>query len=121
MTNFPTPIGPYSPGVSAGGFVFISGQIGGALPNIRDATADVINSLGTILAAHNLGLRDVVKTTVFMTNLNDFAVMNEIYAAFFSAPYPARSTIGVFSLPKNAVIEIECIARVPAKNRALPC
>jgi len=104
------PIGPYSPCVAAGDFLFVSGQIGEALPDITDATWQCIGNIIAILESQNMKISDVVKTTVFLRNLNDFEAMNSVYAQSFVQPYPARSTIEVSRLPKNALVEIECVA-----------
>ena len=112
----PKAIGPYSQAVEAGGFLFVSGQIpmdasGTVVPGgVKEQTAQVIKNLGAILAAAGLGLDDVVKTTVFMTDLSQFAAMNEVYAANFKAFHPARATVQVEALPKGAAVEIEAVA-----------
>ncbi len=113
----PKAIGPYSQAVLAGGFVFISGQ----LPidpetkemverDIKKQTAMVLKNIRNILESLNLDLSDIVKTTVFMTDLGQFSKMNEIYASFFKKDPPARAAFEVKSLPKNSLIEIEAIA-----------
>ena len=113
----PAAIGPYSQAVEAGNTIYISGQLpvdpatgqfadGG----IKELTAQSLTNLKHILEAAGLSLTNVVKTTVFLTDMADFAEMNEIYEQFFAAPYPARSAIAVKSLPKNARVEIECVA-----------
>ncbi|MDR0751057.1 MAG: RidA family protein [Christensenellaceae bacterium] len=112
----PSAIGPYSQGVKAGRFLFLSGQLpidpGTCLlkEGIVSQTKQVLNNVTAILASENLNLTNVVKTTVFLKNLSDFSAMNEVYASFFCEPYPARSTIEVAALPKDALVEIECIA-----------
>jgi 2-iminobutanoate/2-iminopropanoate deaminase len=112
----PAAIGPYSPATAAGGFVFVSGQLGidpltGALESGVQLQAErSIRNISSLLAAAGLGLEDVVKTTIFLTNMADFAVVNEVYASRFKAPYPARSTIQVVELPKGGLVEIEAIA-----------
>jgi 2-iminobutanoate/2-iminopropanoate deaminase len=112
----PAAIGPYSPAIEAAGFVFVSGQLGidpvnGAPESgVQVQTERAIRNIKSILAAAGLGLSDVVKTTVFLTNMTDFAVVNEVYAAHFKAPYPARSTFQVAELPKGGLVEIEAIA-----------
>ena len=99
--NAPAAIGPYSQGVDSGaGLVFLSGQL--PRQSLRNVQA--------ILAAAGLNLSDVVKTTVFLADMGDFAAMNEVYAQFFSEPFPARSAVAVKTLPKGALVEIECIA-----------
>ena len=113
----PKPAGPYSPGLRLNGFVFLSGQISadpnsGELVNdsIEAATARALNNLKLVLEAAGLTLDDIVKTTVFLRDMNDFSAMNEAYAKHFSEPPPARTTIQVARLPRDARIEIEGIA-----------
>ncbi len=115
----PAAIGPYSQGISAGSFVFLSGQIpldpSGAFVG-GDAAAQTQRCLLNVraaLEAAGLTMDDVVKTTVFMTDLGSFAAMNEVYARHFRAPYPARSTVQVAALPKGAAVEIEVTAMRP--------
>jgi len=110
------PMGPYSPALKSGGMVFCSGQIGtdpatGKLADTVRAQADrCIQNLQVLLVAAGLGLGDVVKTTIFLASIADFAQVNEVYASHFSAPYPARSTFQVAALPGGALVEIEAIA-----------
>jgi 2-iminobutanoate/2-iminopropanoate deaminase len=113
----PKPIGPYSQGIKANGFLFLSGQV--ALDpatgefsgvTIQQQTERVLENLKAILEASDVSLGHVVKTTVFLKNMGDFAAMNEIYARFFTVAPPARSTIEVARLPKDALVEIELIA-----------
>ena len=112
----PAAIGPYSQGIAAGQTVYVSGQLPidpatGAIPEgIAAQTAQSLKNIQAILAEQGMTLADVVKTTVFLADMNDFAEMNEVYAQFFEAPFPARSAVAVKTLPKNARIEIECIA-----------
>ncbi|MGH9581727.1 MAG: RidA family protein [Bryobacteraceae bacterium] len=113
----PKPAGPYSPAVRANGMVFVSGQIPldpqtGALVEggIQAETARVLENMKTVLEAAGLSLQDVVKTTVFLKNLAEFGQMNEIYAKYFGANPPARSTIEVARLPRDCRIEMEAIA-----------
>jgi 2-iminobutanoate/2-iminopropanoate deaminase len=113
----PAAIGPYSQAVRSGSFLFCSGQIPldpatGQLVQggIEAQTAQVLDNLTAVLAAAGLTLRDVVKTTVFLASMDDFPAMNEVYARSFGEDPPARSTIGVASLPKGARVEIEAIA-----------
>jgi len=119
----PAAIGPYSQAVRAGDFVFVSGQLPvdpstGAMPEgVREQTRRVLANLAAVLKAAGLGTADVVKTTVFMTDLKGFAEMNEEYARTFSAPAPARATVEVRALPKGALVEIEAVARVADKTR----
>ncbi|MDR2634962.1 MAG: RidA family protein [Clostridiales bacterium] len=118
-TNAPGAIGPYSQGISAnvtGGLMFLSGQIpvnpaDGIVPDgIEAQTRRVFANIKAILESQNGNMNDIVKTTVFMKNLGDFAVMNSVYAEQFEEPYPARSTVEVAALPKGVLIEIEVIA-----------
>jgi 2-iminobutanoate/2-iminopropanoate deaminase len=112
----PSAIGPYSQGMRAGGLVFTAGQVGsepstGVLAKGVAAQADrALRNLSAVLDAAGTSLDRVVKTTVFLTDMADFAAMNEVYARHFSAPYPARSTVAVRALPKDAAVEIEAIA-----------
>jgi 2-iminobutanoate/2-iminopropanoate deaminase len=117
----PPAIGPYSQGIPTGSFVFLSGQI----PLVRDTgkfvegiikeqTEQVIANIKALLATQGLDLGDVVKATVFLADMNEFAAMNEVYARHFSEPYPARSTVQVARLPRDARVEIEVIAQVRA-------
>ena len=114
----PAAIGPYSQAIDSGaGLVFVSGQIpidpatGTFVPGgIREQTRQSLTNAQAILAAAGLGLGNVVKTTVFLADMGDFAAMNEVYAQFFTDPYPARSAVAVKTLPKGALVEIECIA-----------
>ncbi|MBP5538651.1 MAG: RidA family protein [Bacteroidales bacterium] len=114
----PAAIGPYSQAIDSGaGIVFVSGQLPidpatGAFPEggVQEQTRQSITNAKAILEAAGLGLQDVVKTTVFLADMADFAAMNEVYAQFFAAPFPARSAVAVKTLPKGALVEIECIA-----------
>lgn len=114
----PAAIGPYSQAIDSGaGLVFVSGQLPidpatGAFPEggVQAQTRQSLTNACAILEAAGLGLKNVVKTTVFLADMGDFAAMNEIYAQFFAAPYPARSAVAVKTLPKGALVEIECIA-----------
>ena len=117
-TQAPAAIGPYSQAIDSGaGLVFVSGQLPidpatGAFPQggVQEQTRQSLTNARAILEAAGLGLNNVVKTTVFLADMADFAAMNEIYAQFFAAPYPARSAVAVKTLPKGALVEIECIA-----------
>jgi 2-iminobutanoate/2-iminopropanoate deaminase len=116
-TEAPGAVGPYSQAIAAGSFVFCSGQIplepeSGVLVqgDIAAQTKRVLENLAAVLRASGLGLEDIVKTTVFLTDLADFGEMNAAYANFFPSAPPARSTIQVAALPKNANVEIEAIA-----------
>ena len=114
----PAAIGPYSQAIDSGtGLVFVSGQLPidpdtGAFPegSVKEQTRQSLTNAKAILEAAGLGLGNVVKTTVFLADMGDFAAMNEVYAQFFSAPFPARSAVAVKTLPKGALVEIECIA-----------
>ncbi|MBQ8648104.1 MAG: RidA family protein [Oscillospiraceae bacterium] len=114
--NAPAAIGPYSQGIAAGSTVYVSGQLPidpatGTMPEgIQAQTAQALKNITNILAEQGMTLDNVVKTTVFLADLADFVPMNEVYGQFFSQPYPARSAVQVAKLPKDAPIEIECIA-----------
>lgn len=115
--NAPAAIGPYSQAIRSGNMVFVSGQLPidpatGAFAEggIKELTRQSLTNIKNILEAEGLSMSDVVKTTVLMADMNDFADMNEVYAEFFSAPYPARSAFAVKTLPKGGRVEIECIA-----------
>ena len=117
----PAAIGPYSQAIRSGDMVFCSGQLGlepvsGELVEGVEAQAErALRNLQSVLDAAGLGFDDVVKTTIFLADVNDFAAVNAVYARFRPEPPPARSTIGVAALPKGGLVEIEAIAR-----RALP-
>lgn len=113
-------VGPYSPAVRIGDWVFCSGQIPldpktGELVkgSVREQTRQCLENLKSVLAGAGLELKHVVKTTVFLTDLSEFGLMNEVYAQYFKEPYPARSTIQVAALPKGALVEIEAVALAP--------
>ena len=112
----PTAIGPYSQGIRAGGFVFTAGQVGaepstGDLADGISAQADrALRNLAAVLAAAGTGFDRVVKTTVLLVDMSDFAAFNEVYARHLSPPYPARTTVAVRALPKGALVEIEMVA-----------
>ena len=113
----PRAIGPYSQAVAAGGFVFASGQIpidpatGEFVPGgIAEQTEQVLNNLSALLEAAGTGLGRVVKTTVFLADMNDFAAMNEVYGRYFKDEPPARSTVEAARLPRDARVEIEAVA-----------
>lgn len=114
----PAAIGPYSQGIQAGQFVFVSGQLPidpatGVFPeDIKAQTAQSLRNVQAVLQAEGADLANVVKTTVFMTDINDFAVVNEVYATFFNENPPARSAVQIVALPKGANIEIEVIAHI---------
>lgn len=113
----PAAVGPYSQAIEANGLVFCSGQLpidpatgvfveGG----IKERTCQSITNAKAVLCAAGLDLSKVVKTTVYLSDMSYFADMNEVYAQFFKEPFPARSAIAVKTLPKNAMVEVECIA-----------
>lgn len=113
----PKPIGPYSQAVKSNGFVFVSGQVAldpktnefvGA--DVRQQTERVLENLKAILEASGVSFNHVVKTTVFLKDMNDFSAMNEVYARYFAAAPPARSTVQAARLPKDALVEIDLIA-----------
>ena len=113
----PAAIGPYSQAIAANGFLFISGQLpidpatgNFAEGGIRELTRQSLENVKSILAEAGLTLADVVKTTVFLADMSDFAAMNEVYAEYFTAPAPARSAVAVKTLPKGGLVEIEVIA-----------
>ena len=112
----PGAIGPYSPGINLGDLYFFSGQIPldpvtNEMPEGIEAQAhQALKNVKGLLESQGLDFSNVVKTTVFLDNMNDFATVNEIYAQYFVEPYPARSAVEVGSLPKGALIEVEVIA-----------
>ena len=115
----PAAIGPYSQGVAAGNFLFVSGQLPidpktGSIDadNVADQARQSLTNLSQILEAAGTSMDKVVKTTVFIQHMDDFAVMNEVYAQFFQEPYPARSAVQVARLPKDVLVEIEAIAQL---------
>ena len=117
--NAPGAIGPYSQAIKAGGMVFCSGQIpidpatgNFVSENVAEQTVQVLKNLSEVLAAAGSSLNEVVKTTVFLADMNDFAEMNEIYAQFFNENKPARATVQAARLPRDARVEIDCIALV---------
>ncbi len=118
----PRALGPYAQAVVAGDLVFCAGQVGidpatGKLlgGGIAAETARAIENLRGVLAAAGLGLADVVKTTVWVVDLGEFAVLNDVYGRFFPAPHPARATVQVAALPAGARVEIEAIAARPRR------
>ena len=115
----PKALGPYSQAIVAGGLVFASGQvpIDPATGNfveggIKEQTKQSLTNVSNVLAEAGIDLAHVVKTTVFLSDMDNFAAMNEVYATFFSEPYPARSAVAVKTLPKGALVEIEVIAEL---------
>lgn len=116
-SDAPAAVGPYSQAIALGNLLFTAGQIPldpatGALVegDVTAQTTRVCESLRAVLAANGMTFANVVKTTVFMTNLGDFAAMNAVYATYFTEPFPARSTVQVAALPRGAQVEIEVIA-----------
>lgn len=115
-TQAPGAIGPYSQAIQIGDLLFASGQLGlipetGQLAEgVEGQTTQALRNVEAILAASGYGLENVVKTTVFLHDMNDFAKVNEIYGGFFQVPYPARSAVQVARLPKDGLVEIEVIA-----------
>lgn len=119
-THAPAAIGPYSQAIVSGDMIFTSGQIpldpaSGELVqgDIQAQTRQVFSNLREVLKEAGASLDDAVKVNVYMTDLKDFAALNEVYATFFTQPYPARSCVEVSSLPKGAQVEIEIVARKP--------
>lgn len=115
--NAPAPIGPYSQAIEANGFIYTSGQIAlgpssGEIVSekLEEQVHQVIKNLQAVLLAAGADLNNVVKTTIFLASMNDFAKVNEIYASYFNESKPARSTVEVSRLPKNVLVEIDCIA-----------
>lgn len=115
----PKAIGPYSQAIKVGNLVFASGQVpivpatgefveGG----IQEQTRQAVTNAQAILEEAGTSLKNVVKTTVYLSDMANFAAMNEIYAEFFTQPYPARSAVAVKALPKGALVEVECIAEL---------
>jgi 2-iminobutanoate/2-iminopropanoate deaminase len=119
-TNAPAAVGPYSQAIVAGDLVFCAGQVPLdpatgeiQLGTTEEQTERVLRNVGAVLDAAGVSFGDVVKTTVFLIDIADFAAMNGVYAGFFPDPPPARSTVAVAGLPKGARVEIEVIARRP--------
>ena len=117
--NAPQPIGPYSQAIQDGNLLFCSGQIAldpktGSMKNssIEEETSQVLRNMNALLEAGGANFGSVLKTTIFLLDMNDFAKVNELYATAMGDAKPARSTVAVSALPKGARIEIECIARV---------
>lgn len=118
--NAPEAIGPYSQAASAGGFLFTAGQIAmdPASAQIVEGDASVqadrvLTNLGAVLAASGCGWTDVVKTTIFLADMGDFAKVNEVYARHLGTARPARSTVAAAGLPRGVRVEIECVAKLP--------
>lgn len=115
--NAPAPIGPYNQAVKAGNTLYVSGQIAldpvsGELvgASLAEEAHQVLKNVGAILAAAGYGFDDVVKTSIFLRDMNDFAAVNEVYGTYFTASEPARETVAVAGLPKNVKVEISVIA-----------
>lgn len=114
----PAAIGPYSQAMQVGDLLYTSGQISltpaGEMVDgdIRDQTHQVLKNLGEVLTAADSGFSEVIKTTIFLTDMEDFIAVNTVYAEYFGEHKPARSTVAVKTLPKNAKVEIECIAKI---------
>lgn len=115
--NAPAAIGPYSQAIEVNGFVYASGQLpidpaAGAFPEggVKEQTRQSILNVKAILEEAGLALSNVVKTTVYLADMGDFAAMNEVYSQFFAQPFPARSAIAVKALPKGALVEVEVVA-----------
>ena len=116
-TNAPKAIGPYSQAIQVGNFIFTSGQIpidpstgtivdGGIKAQARQS----LQNIKAIMEESGIEMKNIIKTTVFLSDMNDFSEMNEVYAEFFTEPYPARSAVAVKTLPKGALVEIEAVA-----------
>ena len=115
----PAPIGPYSQAVRAGSLLFVSGQVGldpstGQLVDgdVKAQTRRVMENLRAVLAAQDLTFSHVVRTTIFLADLNDFAAVNDVYGGYLSEPFPARATVQVARLPRDARVEIDLIAAI---------
>lgn len=115
--NAPAAIGPYSQAIEVNGFVYTSGQLPidpatgeFAGSDIKSQAEQSLKNVKAILEEAGLTMKNVVKTTVFLADMADFAAMNEVYSTYFSEPYPARSAVAVKTLPKGALVEIECVA-----------
>jgi 2-iminobutanoate/2-iminopropanoate deaminase len=116
-TNAPAPIGPYSQAVVSGGFLFVSGQIpmnpvtGEIISNdIKAETKQVMDNIGAILSEAGISFGNIIKTTIFLTDMQRFASVNEVYGTYFAEQFPARETVQVSALPKNVNVEISVIA-----------
>lgn len=115
--NAPAAIGPYSQAIEVNGFVYTSGQLPidpttgeFAGSDVKSQAEQSLKNVKAILEEAGLTMKNVVKTTVFLADMADFAAMNEVYSTYFSEPYPARSAVAVKTLPKGALVEIECVA-----------
>lgn len=121
--NAPKPVGPYSQAVACGGLLFTAGQVGinpktGKLVDggVKAQAKQVMANLEALLSDSGASFEDVIKTTIFLTDMADFATVNEIYAEYFRHNYPARSTVAVAALPLGALVEMEVIATMPSGN-----
>ena len=118
-SDAPAAIGPYSQAVRIGNLVFTSGQIplrpdGTVVEgSVAEQTRQVLDNLRAVLSAAGSGLEHVVKATVFVTDIGQFSDLNEVYAQYFSAPFPARTTVEVSRLPRDVLVEIEAVALIP--------
>jgi len=115
--NAPAPVGPYSQAVEVNGMLYCSGQISinpktneVFTGNIAEQTKMVMENIGAVLAQADMNHSNIIKTTIFLTQMSDFAAVNEVYAKYFTAKFPARSTIAVAGLPKGVNVEIEVLA-----------
>ena len=115
--NAPSPIGPYSQAVQAGNMLFVSGQI--AIDpvtqelidgDVKDETKQVMQNIESVLAASDFTFADIVKTSIFLSDMKHFAIVNEIYGSYFQSDFPARETVAVLGLPKNVNVEISVTA-----------
>ena len=116
-TNAPAAIGPYSQAIRVGNMLFMSGQLGidpatgdFVEGGVKEQTVQIFRNIHAVLTEAGLTMDNVVKTTVFLADMADFATMNEVYASLFAGDYPARSAVAVKTLPKNGLVEIEVIA-----------
>ena len=116
-TAAPGAIGPYSQAIQTGNLLFVSGQIPInpatnelVMDNIQDETKQVMENLKAVLSAANVGFENIVKTTIFLSDMNLFAAVNEVYGSYFTGDYPARETVAVKGLPKGVNVEISAIA-----------
>lgn len=119
-TNAPAPIGPYSQAIIAGGFLFVSGQVAlhpetGELvmDDIKTETKQVMENIKAILTAAGVGFESIVKTSIFLKDMQNFSLVNEVYGTYFESDFPARETIQVAGLPKNVNVEISVTAIKP--------
>lgn len=115
-TNAPEAIGPYSQAIQAGDFIYVSGQIGvdpksgDVVEGIRQQTKQVLDNLQAVLKEADVDFTNVVKFTIYLTSMDDFATVNEIYGSYLTKPYPARVCVEVSRLPKDVVVEMDAIA-----------